>query len=160
MIAAADLERLRESLAQASRMVGEMSTDPLFPRLVFVVASLMPEDREALFATLEHEIGARLLASRNGVWSRFALRANPFARLFRRSTEPDPSRSIAFDECVLAARVGARMARQLPPPSGEPSNATRRLWRGLSSSERAVVIASSLMLQERLRERLARRCVG
>jgi hypothetical protein len=160
VIAAADLERLREALAHARRMVGDMSDDPLFPRLVALVTNVMPEDREALFSTLEHEIGARLLAQKNGVWSRFAMRVSPFARLYRRPTEPEPKRSLAFHECVLAARVGARMALELPAPPHEPSAATRRVWRGLSSSERAVLVASSLMLAERLRERLAKRCAG
>lgn len=160
MIAAADLERLRESLAQARRLVGEMSTDRLFPRLVLLVASLMPQDREPLLNMLEHEVGARLLASADAVWSRFALHTNPYARLFRRAAEPEPERSLAFDECMLAARVGARIALSLPPPSGSPANATLRLWRGLSSQERAVVLACSMMLQERLRARVEQRQVG
>lgn len=160
MIAAADLERLRETLAQARRTVDEMSRDPLFPRLVLVLGSILAEDREPLFRMMEHEIGARILASKSGVWSRFALRANPFARLFHRPTEPPPGRSLAFDECVLAARVGARIALQIPPSTGAASPATRRVWRALSPEARAVVTASSLLLQERLRARSARRRVG
>ncbi|MCW5889908.1 MAG: hypothetical protein KIT14_05085 [bacterium] len=160
MIAAADLERLREALAEARRMVAEMHEDRLFPRLVLVLASVMPQDREALLRMLEHEVGARLLVARNGVWSRFALRANPYARIFQRPAEPPPTRSLAFDECMLAARAGARISLQLPPRSGPSSTATRRVWRGLSSTERAIVIANSMMLQDRLRALGARRRVG
>jgi hypothetical protein len=46
------------------------------------------------------------------------------------------------------------------PSSCRRRRTTRRVWRGLSSSERAVLVASSLMLAERLRERLAKRCAG
>lgn len=62
----------------------------------------------------------------------------------RRPSEPGLPRSVAFDECVLATRVGARIARQLPP----------------ASVERAVVVACSLALQERLHARVAQRRFG
>jgi len=106
-VGAGQLEALRTLLDSASRLLGELTDDPLFARWTTVFAQIPAPDREAIVAILEREIQARATAGAAGDLTGLSLRPNPSARLYTRvlTDDPRPNPERAVRQALRAIQV-------------------------------------------------------
>ncbi len=150
------IESIRTMLNAAIGMVEKLGNDEVFRRLGAVLPLVLPEDREALLELLEHVADSHVLIEGDNVWARYLRRINPFARLFERSGTAPRASNLPQEECLHAARVGARIAMNLAPrPAGgwRPMASTVEMARRLTPEQRAFVAETTRGIQARLRGR-------
>ncbi len=138
MIPLEAVEALDTLLGTAMRVVDELRREGLLHRLVAVLQSMVPEDRESLMRIIEHDAGAGTRLAEGNVWARYTLHPNPFAQLFTRNCAGGRRSGIRYLETRRATCLGVRMVRSLPPWSAggwEPE--TMETWRRLSPESRA-----------------------
>src|SRR5437773_4358822 len=106
-VGAGQLEALRTLLDSASRLLGELTDDPLLARWTTVFAQIPAPDREAIVAILEREMQARATAGAAGDLTGLSLRPNPNARLYTRvlTDDPRPNPERAVRQALRAIQV-------------------------------------------------------
>jgi len=106
-VGAGPLEALRTLLDSASRLLGELTDDPLLVRWTKVFAQIPAADREAIVAILEREMQARATAGAAGDLTGLSLRPNPSARLYTRvlTDDPRPNPERAVRQALRAIQV-------------------------------------------------------
>src|SRR5207244_7204256 len=94
-------------LDSASRLLGELTDDPLLARWTKVFAQIPAADREAIVAILEREMQARATAGAAGDLTGLSLRPNPSARLYTRvlTDDPRPTPERAVRQALRAIQV-------------------------------------------------------
>lgn len=131
-------------LGTAMGIIEELRGEGLLERLVSVLACTLPEDREPILRILEQDSVAHPRLGEGNLWSRFALRPNPFAQLFSRTVAGGRAQEVRYLEARRATIVGVRMARSLPPwGEGGWERETIELWRRLPAEEKAYVVGMS-----------------
>jgi hypothetical protein len=135
------VDALQTLVGTATRVIDELRREGLLERLVAVLGSMLPGDREEIVQIVEHDAGLRTRVDSGNVWSRFVLRPNPLAQLYTRTKHGGGSRGIRYLEACRATVVGARLARSLSPwGEGGWERETVEAWRRLSTEERAYVV--------------------
>jgi len=106
-VGAGPLEALRTLLDSASRLLGELTDDPLLARWTKVFAQIPAADREAIVAILEREMQARVTAGAVGDLTGLSLRPNPRARLYTRvlTDDPQPNPERAVQQALRAIQI-------------------------------------------------------
>src|SRR3989441_10381908 len=106
-VGAGPLEALRTLLDSASRLLGELTDDPLLARWTKVFAQIPAADREAIVAILEREMQARVTAGAVGDLTGLSLRPNPRARPYTRvlTDHPQPNPQRALDAALRAIQI-------------------------------------------------------
>jgi hypothetical protein len=138
------VDALQTLLGAAMRVIDELRREGLFEKLINLLGTMLPEDRETVITVLEHDAESRTQLKAENLWSRFVLRPNPFAQLFTRNSTGSSARGVRYLESRRASVVGARLARSLPPwGEGGWEPETIRVWRNLRADERAYVVAMS-----------------
>ncbi len=144
VIPAEAVDALDTLLGTAMRIIEELRGEGLLERLVSVLACMLPEDRGPILQILEHDSVAHARLGAGNLWSRFALRPNPFAQLFSRTVAGGRAQEVRYLETRRATIVGVRMARSLPPwGEGGWEPETIELWRRLPAEEKAYVVGLS-----------------
>lgn len=134
------VEALETLIGTATRVIDQFRREGLLERLVAVAGCMLPGDREEIVQILEHDANQRASVGRGNLWSRFALRPNPFAQLYTRAPHRGASHGIRYLESRRATVVGARLARSLPPwGEGGWEPETIATWRRLSADEREYI---------------------
>ncbi len=106
------LATLQHVLASAARLAQDIAGDPLVSRLLDVFARMPPEDRETIVTVLEREVDLRNLSKEAPNASLSGLnvtKPNPYARLYFRVTENEPTPYIAPEEIMQAVIRAARI---------------------------------------------------
>lgn len=103
-------EALRGLLETATKLVADLSDDPIFRRLLTVFSRMPAEDREPILAILEREVDGRLLCEASAAMTGVRSRPHPGARLYAGVIEPEspPVREEAILAAVRAMRVFRR----------------------------------------------------
>ena len=106
-VGAGPLEALRTLLDSASRLLGELTNDPLLARWTKVFTQTPAAEREAIVAILEREMQARVTAGAAGELTGLSLRPNPSARLYTRvlTDNPRPNPERAVQQALRAIQV-------------------------------------------------------
>lgn len=138
------VDALDTLLGTAMRVIDELRNEGLLERLVALLACMLPEDRQPILRILEHDSQAHTQLGEGNVWSRFALRPNPFAQLFSRVVAAGRAPGVRYLEARRATSVGVRMARALPPwGEGGWEPETIDTWRRLAPEVRTYLIGMS-----------------
>ncbi len=149
-----EIESLRALIAAARRVVDELESDALLPRLVAVLRRILPNDRDELLDILEYDVYSRTIIAEDNVWARYKLHPNPFARLFHRADAPEGAHSLPYEETVRSARMAVRTAMRVPRPAGWRANAeTIAACARLTAEQRAYVCSLSTRVRDHLRAR-------
>jgi hypothetical protein len=144
VIPADAVDALDTLLGTAMRVVDELRGGGMLERLVALLGCMLPEDREPIVRILEHDAEAHSQLGDGNLWSRFALRPNPFAQLFSRANVRGRVPGVRYLEARRATNVGVRMARSLPPwGEGGWDAETIATWRGLTPETRAYLVGMS-----------------
>lgn len=142
---ASQLAVLCTILETAGVLVGKMSRDATFARLLTVLASVPPEDRETILTVLEREVELRQVSRASEELTGWQMRPNANARLYVRTLGThDPGRMSATDADGMTI-VLQRLGRILPTVRGPAlldqfRESLRRAYGTLDVEERAAVV--------------------
>jgi hypothetical protein len=149
-----EIDSVRALIAAARRMVDDLETDALLPRLLGVLQRILPEDRDELLDILEYDVYSRTIIAEDNVWARYKLHPNPFARLYHRADAPEPEHNLPYEETVRAARMAARTAMPVArAPGWRADPHTTAACARLTAEQRDYVYALSTRIRDRLRSR-------
>jgi hypothetical protein len=144
VIPADAVDALDTLLGTAMRVIDDLRGEGLLERLVALLACMLPEDREPIVRIIEHDAEAHSRLGEGNLWSRFALRPNPFAHLFTRASVRGRVPGVRYLEARRATSVGVRMARTLPPwGEGGWEPETIDTWRRLDPEKRTYLVGMS-----------------
>jgi hypothetical protein len=144
VIPADAVDALDTLLGTAMRVIDDLRGEGLLERLVALLACMLPEDREPIVRIIEHDAEAHSQLGDGNLWSRFALRPNPFAHLFTRANVRGRVPGVRYLEARRATSVGVRMARTLPPwGEGGWEPETIDTWRRLEPETRSYLVGMS-----------------
>ena len=138
------VDALDTLLGTAMRVIDELRNEGLLERLVALLACMLPEDRQPILRILQHDAQQHTQIGAGNVWSRFALRPNPFAQLFSRAVAGGRAPGVRYLEARRATGVGVRMLRSLPQwAEGGWEPETIDTWRRLPPETRTYLVGMS-----------------